>query len=215
MTADWSKLDVQMRRYSPRLRDDLRIDSAASNHLATSISAECAALPPERSPRFERRTSSDWTHAWRSSSPFKVFMDLVASSPTHPSVVRAQVITQNYLCFVYLGDSCFKVLQKNTPSGSTVRRCCRFLTDNPIRALRNALAHANWRYNEDVSGLTFGRARAATRMSHSAISRSVSLSLFLAGACALRFLCRFLPCNERGLNMRWSERRPVLCPRGE
>src|SRR5438093_11319639 len=47
MTTDWSTLDVQMRRYSPRLRDDLRIDSAASNHLATSIAEECAALPPE------------------------------------------------------------------------------------------------------------------------------------------------------------------------
>jgi hypothetical protein len=35
------------------------------------------------------------------------------------------------------------------------RKCCRFLTDNPIRAFRNALAHANWRYNEDFSGLRF------------------------------------------------------------
>jgi hypothetical protein len=47
MNTDWSKLDVQMRRYSPRLRDDLRVDSAASNHLATSIAQECAALPSD------------------------------------------------------------------------------------------------------------------------------------------------------------------------
>jgi hypothetical protein len=41
------------------------------------------------------------------------------------------------------------------PSTSTTRRCCRFLTDNPIRAFRNALAHANWRYKDDFSGLHF------------------------------------------------------------
>jgi hypothetical protein len=155
MTADWSKLDVQMRRYSPRLRDDLRIDSAASNHLATSIAAECAALPPDAVAQIRAQDIVGLDTRLEELVAFQGFMDLVGSVPSHPSVVRAQVITQNYLCFVYLGDSCFKVLQKHTPSGSTTRKCCRFLSDNPIRAFRNALAHANWRYNEDFSGLHF------------------------------------------------------------
>lgn len=29
------------------------------------------------------------------------------------------------------------------------------LTDNPVRALRNAIAHSNWRYLPDFSGLEF------------------------------------------------------------
>lgn len=156
MTADWSKLDVQMRRYSPRLRDDLRIDSAVSNHLATSIAAECAALPPDAVVEIRAQDIVGLDTRLEELVAFQGFMDLVTSIPTRPSVVRAQVITQNYLCFVYLGDSCFKVLQKHTPSGSTTSRCCRFLTDNPIRAFRNALAHANWRYNEDFSGPLLG-----------------------------------------------------------
>ena len=155
MTADWSNLDVQMRRYSPRLRDDLRIDSVASNHLATSIARECAALPPHAVAEIRAQDIVGLDTRLEELIAFQSFMDLAGSIPHHPAVVRAQVITQNYLCFVYLGDSCFKVLQKHVPSGSTTRKCCRFLTDNPIRAFRNALAHANWRYNADFSGLRF------------------------------------------------------------
>jgi hypothetical protein len=35
------------------------------------------------------------------------------------------------------------------------KRCCKFLTDNPVRAFRNAVAHAKWQYKPDFSGLTF------------------------------------------------------------
>jgi hypothetical protein len=86
---------------------------------------------------------------------FQMFMDIVNSVEPNPGVIRSQVITQNYICFVYLGDACFKALRKATPSGNVTRKCCQFLTDNPVRALRNSLAHANWTYREDYSGLVF------------------------------------------------------------
>ena len=86
---------------------------------------------------------------------FQGFMDHVGEVGGSPVVVRAQVVYQNYICFVYLGESCFNVLKKELPSGSTARKCCRFLTDNPVRAFRNAVAHANWRYLPDYSGLEF------------------------------------------------------------
>lgn len=54
-----------------------------------------------------------------------------------------------------MGDGCFKVLRKAAPSASVTRRCCQFLIDNPVRAFRNSLAHANWTYREDHSGLVF------------------------------------------------------------
>lgn len=83
-------------------------------------------------------------------------MDLVrGATEPHPVVVRAQVVYQNYICFVYLGESCFNVLKKELPSGSTAKKCCKFLTDNPVRAFRNAMAHANWRYLPDFSGLEY------------------------------------------------------------
>jgi hypothetical protein len=152
---EWSKLDAQMRRYSPRLRDDLRIEAAASNHLATTIARECAALPSDALAEIREHDVVSLHTRLEELIAFQAFMDLAHSIPPHPAVVRAQVITQNYVCFVYLGDSCFKILQRHAPSPSTTRRCCRFLTDNPIRAFRNALAHANWRYNDDFSGLHF------------------------------------------------------------
>jgi hypothetical protein len=86
---------------------------------------------------------------------FQGFMDHVRELGDSPVVVRAQVVYQNYICFVYLGESCFNVLKKELPSSSTAKKCCKFLTDNPVRAFRNAVAHANWRYLPDFSGLEF------------------------------------------------------------
>lgn len=85
------------------------------------------------------------------------------------AVARAQVITQNYVCFVYLREPLFKVLKETMPPQSVTNCCAEFLTENPVRAFRNALAHANWRYLSDPSGLEFwawtgrGRAKVTTR----------------------------------------------------
>ncbi|MDA8351432.1 MAG: hypothetical protein M0038_22030, partial [Pseudomonadota bacterium] len=38
---------------------------------------------------------------------------------------------------------------------SVTRKCARFLTNNPVRAFRNAVAHGNWRYRDDFTGLVF------------------------------------------------------------
>ncbi|MDT8302576.1 MAG: hypothetical protein RQ760_13915 [Sedimentisphaerales bacterium] len=86
---------------------------------------------------------------------FQKWMDIVHSSQVHPAVIRAQIIAQNYICFVYLGDSLFKVLRKRIPNESVTKKCCKFLTDNPVRAFRNALAHGNWKYTGDFSGLIY------------------------------------------------------------
>jgi hypothetical protein len=152
---DWSSLDAQMRRYSPHLRDDLRIDAMASNSLATTIAQEWASLPPSTVIDILQSDAVGLPKRLEELGVFQAFMDVVPGNPLGPSVVRAQVITQNYVCFVYLGDSCFKILRKHASPGSTIRKCCCFLTDNPVRAFRNAIAHGNWRYNEDFSGLTF------------------------------------------------------------
>src|SRR6185369_5608672 len=109
---------------------------------------ECAALPAEVVAEIKSQDAVGFDARLEELIAFQAFMDRANSVPSHPSVVRAQVITQNYLCFVYLGDSGFKVLQKHTAPTSTTRKCCRFLNDNPVRAFRNAIAHANWRYKD-------------------------------------------------------------------
>ena len=62
---------------------------------------------------------------------------------------------QLYTVFVYLGDACFSRLKKSAATGSVLKKCCRYLTDYPVRGLRNAVAHSAWRYTNDFNGIMF------------------------------------------------------------
>lgn len=39
--------------------------------------------------------------------------------------------------------------------GSLTRRICKFLLNNPVRGFRNAIAHGNWQYTDDYSGIKY------------------------------------------------------------
>src|ERR1039457_4021713 len=84
-------------------------------------------------------------------------------SPPPDATVHAQVITNLYISFVYLSEARFKVLLRELPTGSTSRKCCKFLTDNPVCALRNAIAHSNWHYLPDLSGIEFWAKKSGDR----------------------------------------------------
>jgi hypothetical protein len=149
-------LDKQTQQWSSRLRDDLRIGPPESMQLATTITKEVAALAAASKERVREASKIPLNVRIEELVAFQGWMDLVhAQSEPHPVVIRAQVVYQNYICFVYLGDACFNVLKKELPLGSTAKKCCKFLTDNPVRAFRNAVAHANWRYLPDFSGLEY------------------------------------------------------------
>jgi len=153
---DFEYLDKQMQQWSTRLRDDLKIEPPESNRLATAIASEVAALSDDAKLRVEQVSPIPLKDRIDELIALQGYMDLVHSTrQPHPSVVRSQVIYQNYICFVYLNEACFNVLRKDLPSGSTSKKCCKFLTDNPVRAFRNAVAHANWRYLADFSGLEY------------------------------------------------------------
>jgi hypothetical protein len=159
MPRSWNKLDEIMRRYSSRLRDDLGLTPSASNCLASTIASEVQALPPDvlRAIRDEdviglqRRIDELWA--------FEQFMDFAgqvqAQSVRIPPLTRAQVTCQLYTVFVYLGDACFTRLRKAAASGSVLKKCCKYLTDYPIRGLRNAVAHSSWHYTDDFGGIVF------------------------------------------------------------
>ena len=151
----WSYIDEQMRSFAPFLRDQFGITPPQSNHLASQIANEIRSLPKETLDTIAAADPVGAHARLEELKGFQMFMDIVGSADPHPAVVRAQVITQNYICFVYLGDACFKALRKAAPSGSVTKKCCQFLIDNPVRGLRNSLAHANWTYRSDYGGLVF------------------------------------------------------------
>jgi hypothetical protein len=151
----WTHINQQMRSFAPYLRDQLEITTRQSNHLASEIASEIRKLSEEELNSIAALDPVGTYTRLDELKSFQMFMDIVHSIEPHPAVTRAQVVTQNYICFVYLGDACFKSLRKAAPLGSVTRKCCQFLTDNPVRAFRNAFAHANWTYRDDYSGLIF------------------------------------------------------------
>ncbi len=78
-----------------------------------------------------------------------------ATSGTFAPLTRAQVVCHLYVVFVYLGDACFSRLRKSAATESTLKKCCVYLTDYPVRGLRNAVAHSNWRYTDDFPGILY------------------------------------------------------------
>ena len=69
--------------------------------------------------------------------------------PIPPQIERARFIMQSYICFVYFPESLFGAVRKISKPGTVLRKVTNYLTNNPVRSFRNAVAHANWHYNDD------------------------------------------------------------------
>jgi hypothetical protein len=153
--VNYRQLDRQLGVFSSKLRTavGLRDDEVAK--VATMIAAEVRFLKPSQRAEIFAASPVPLHDRLEELSAFQAFMDTASRIRGNPSLTRAQVIVQNYVCFVYLGEACFFALRKNSNSGSVTRRCCKYLTDNPIRAFRNAIAHSNWSYAPDFGGLVF------------------------------------------------------------
>lgn len=128
---DWTHLDSQLRTYGPLFRDELKILTPNSDRIATTIASE---LQLVESTSLTADDPIPTETRLEELKAFQSWMEIVHASKPPPAVIRAQVITQNYLRFVYLGEALFKALKKGTASGSVTRKCCKFLTDNPVRA---------------------------------------------------------------------------------
>ena len=92
----WTHIDNQLRKFAPYLRDEFGITPPESNSLATTIATEIEAISED----WQAILAADAIPASRrleELQAFQMFGDIVASSEVHPSVVRAQVVYQNYL----------------------------------------------------------------------------------------------------------------------
>jgi hypothetical protein len=131
------------------------ISEPDSHKLGTEIASEVRFLPRDVKQEIASASPVALGDRLQELVAFQGWMDITSNSRLSPFVARAQVITQNYICFVYLPESCFSILSKHTPNGSVAKKCAKFLTNDRIRAFRNAIAHANWSYRNDFSGITY------------------------------------------------------------
>ncbi len=152
----WHRLDAQMERFSVRLTNDVKLPREIARKLGTTVAADVRFLSLEQKLVIKGSSPVPIRDRLSELEAFQGWMDWARTVRKHsPYLTRAQVLSQNYFCFVYLPEACFRALGKVCPDGSATRKCARFLSDNPVRAFRNSIAHANWRYREDFKAIVF------------------------------------------------------------
>ena len=148
-------LDAQMEQWSSRLRDDLNISPDQSRRFASSIEEEISKLSVSAKDEIRCLSPVPVKNRLEELIAFQDWMDYAGTRKHIPAIVRAQVITQNYVCFVYLKETWFEVLRKFMSEESVTGKSCAFLLSNPIRFFRNAISHGNWKYKDDFSGIEY------------------------------------------------------------
>jgi hypothetical protein len=146
-------LDRQLRAYKDQLITEVRLSSQETSKVATLVASEVRFLPSSAKERIAASSPIPISARLDELRAFQSWMDWASQAKGRPEVTRAQVITQNYVCFVYLKDALFQALLNNTSSDSVTARCAQFLSKSSVRSFRNAVAHANWCYKPDFSGL--------------------------------------------------------------
>jgi hypothetical protein len=152
---DYRQLDRQLGAFSGGLRTAVGLTGDEAEKVATLVAAEVRFLEPSQRAAVFAASPVPLHNRLEELTAFQAFMDTASRTHGNGPLTRAQVIVQNYVCFVYLSEACFFALRKNSKAGSVSQRCCKFLTDNPVRAFRNAIAHSNWNYTPDFGGLEF------------------------------------------------------------
>jgi hypothetical protein len=149
------KLDSQLRVYRAQLLAEVGLSEAEVDKVATIIASEVRFLSVEEKEMVRASSPVDINARWDELVAFQRFNDFAESQKSVPEIVRTRVLAQNYICFVYLKDACFETLMQFAKSGSTSYLCCKYLSSGKLRKFRNGFSHANWRYNQNFSGLVF------------------------------------------------------------
>ena len=146
-------LDKQLAMFSSRLCTEVGLKSEEASKLATLVAADIRFLPVETKQEVRAASPVSLSDRLDELVAFQAWSDFAHSSRKNPAIIRASVVVQNYICFVYLKDACFEVVAKRAPAGSVAARCAEYLSRGAVRDFRNAFSHANWRYNSTFSGL--------------------------------------------------------------
>ena len=146
-------LDAQLKTFKDELVELVGLTSDEATKVATLCAADVRFLASDVKDEIRTASLVPIQARFDELTAFQAWSEIAGSSAPHPAVVRAQVVVQNYMCFVYLKDACFTVLAAHAASNSVASRCAKFLSTGLVRDFRNAFSHANWCYNQDFSGL--------------------------------------------------------------
>ena len=144
------------------METDLKISSDKVDCIATTIATEIENNKASLKQEILLASPIPLETRLEELSCFQTMMDTFNKMKPRPEIVRSQVITQNYICFVYLKDTLFEVLRKKSEIGSITKKCTKYLLNNPVRAFRNSIAHGNWKYKDDFFGLEFWAHKGST-----------------------------------------------------
>ena len=145
-------LDRQLAAFKDRLVKDVGLTPDEAGKVVTLCAADARFLSKEAKAQVISASEVPISARYEELLAFQAWNDILHKSTLSAPVVRAQVIVQNYVCFVYLKDACFEVLAKSASPESVVARCSKYLCRGEVRDFRNAFAHANWSYKSDFSG---------------------------------------------------------------
>jgi hypothetical protein len=93
-------LDRRLKRYSARLVEAVGLDSHEASRLATLVAAEIRFLEPSARTQIVAASPVPLRDRLDELRAFQSWMDLVSRIRGNPEVSRAQLVVQNYVCFV-------------------------------------------------------------------------------------------------------------------
>lgn len=146
-------LDTQLATFGRRLCAEVGLAQNEASMVATLIAAEVRFLPADLKDEIRRASPVSIDARYDELRAFQDWSDYATSIKGVPSITRASVIVQNYVCFAYLKDACFEVIARRASPESVVARVSAYLSSWPVRDFRNAFSHANWCYDDTFSGL--------------------------------------------------------------
>lgn len=131
------------------------LPDAAWNRIATTIAGEVEGLATDAVALLLHSLPVAPERYREELVAFQAWMNLAHDHRDNPVVVRAQVMTQLYVSFVWLRDSVMRPVAAALPPDSVFVTVEDFLRTGQRRLLRNAIAHGRWCYLPDFSGLEY------------------------------------------------------------
>lgn len=149
-------IDREIAHFEARIVEEIKIPQTRARAVATTVFEEVRAIKDELFLRKLKDASPlSVRHRLFLYEGYQIWERAIAPTmacPTSSSSLppervgnafhEMRAIIQMYMSFVFAGDGLFEKLAKDGPTET--RKCAKYVRKNPMRALRNAVAHGNW-----------------------------------------------------------------------